>query len=478
LTLRSAGTETSTSANHKLLPPAFAVIALFFGTAMVFLTPPFQVTDEFWHFFRAYQVSLGQFVAQNQDNTQGGILPVSLLQLSGRFAQLPYHPAQKTSLKEILDANQIPLEPERTTFCRFPASANYSPLIYAPQAIAIAIGRWMGLRPLGLLYLGREANLLIWTIAGYFTLSLAPGLKRAILILMLMPMSLSLAASVSGDAMTNAICLLFTALVWHCSIGGDDAPKITAAKKTAIVALSVGVTLCKFAYAPLILLVLLIPPSRFGGRERYFKFVAALIVVNLFVSLAWLSQTAGASLVLRPDRPDVNAARQLAFVRSHPMALLPALARGIAGDGLLLFQSFVGYLGWLDNPASPVIVFLYWMTLFAVCWPIANDPPAPTKRHLCLVAALLCACTLIFAFLNYLVWTPVGSPRLQGLQGRYFLPLGAALLILIWGALHRFPRAIPPLPSLRKFDLIAAGLCICGGFYTLFLVFTRYFIAS
>ena len=151
----------------------FAGIALIFGSALVFLTPPFQVTDEFWHFFRAYQVSLGQFVAQTQDNTQGGILPVSLLKLSSRFADLPFHPANKTSREKILDAGQILLDPDQKIFCKFPSSANYSPLVYAPQAIAIAIGRSLGLKPLGLLYIGREAALMAWTVAGCFTLWLA-----------------------------------------------------------------------------------------------------------------------------------------------------------------------------------------------------------------------------------------------------------------------------------------------------------------
>lgn len=296
---------------------------------------------------------------------------------------------------------------------------------------------------------------------------------------MLMPMSLASAASVSGEAMTNAICLLFTALVWRCSVGGGpDGAKIDAGEKTAIFALSIGVTLCKFAYLPLILLVLLIPPSRFGGKERRFKFVAALIAVNLFVSLAWLSQTAGTPLVLRPDRPDVNVSRQLAYVEQHPMAFLPAIARGLASDGPFLLHSFVGYLGWLDNPVSPVVAWLYWLALIFACWPTDGDPPAPARRHLVLMAASICACTLIFATFDYLGWTPVGSSRVIGVQGRYFIPLGAAMLILIWGVMRRFPSAIRPLPSLRQFDLIAAGLCICGGFYALFLVFTRYFLAS
>jgi uncharacterized membrane protein len=467
------------SIRFPVLPAMFAGIALIFGSALVFLTPPFQVTDEFWHFFRAYQVSLGQFVAQTQDNTQGGILPVSLLKLSSRFADLPFHPANKTSREKILDAGQILLDPDQKIFCKFPSSANYSPLVYAPQAIAIAIGRSLGLKPLGLLYIGREAALMAWTVAGCFTLWLAPALRRAILLLLLMPMSLASAASLSADAMTNAICLLFTALVWHCSVpDSQSAHEIDAMKKLAIFAISIGVTLCKFAYAPLILLVLLIPPSRLGGKERYTKFIVALIAVNLLASAAWLWQSAGTNLVLRPDRPDVNAAGQLAFLRSHPLAFFPALAGSVAGDGPFILHSFIGYMGWLDNPASPVIVALYWLALIAACWPVAGDPPAPANWRLWIVAASLGASIIIFAFLNYLVWTPVGSSRLEGLQGRYFIPLGMALLILIWAAMRRFPRAIPPLPSRWQFDFIAAGLCVGGCFYTLSLVFRRYFIAG
>jgi uncharacterized membrane protein len=466
-------TDQDARSDHKTFPAIFVAVALIFGTILVFLTPPFQVTDEFWHFFRAYQISLGEMVAQKQDDTQGGTLPLSLLTLSNRFARLPYHPAQRTSWTEIVDAGKIPLEPGRPFFFHFPSTANYSPLVYAPQAIAIAIGRWAGLRPLELLYFAREANLLAYCIAGYFTLRFAPALKRAIFIVMLMPMSLSLAASVSADAVTIAICLLFTSLVWDCAV--DDAAKVDARNKIAIIALSIGVVLCKFAYAPLILLVLLIPASRFGGKGRRLKFVAALIIVNLAVSLAWLSQTAGAGLIIRPDRPDVNAAQQLAFIRGHPLALLPALARGFTHDGPLILQSFVGYLGWLDNPVSPLVVAIYLIVLAAACWPIVNDPPPLPRWRLTLLAALVFACVLIFAFLNYLFWTPVGFPQLQGLQGRYFIPLGLAMLILAWGILRRSPKLIPPLNNSIKLDVIASALCICGGFYTLFLVFTRYF---
>src|SRR5271154_5081471 len=107
--------------NTNRIPVWFAGIVITFGTAMVFVTPPFQVADEFWHFFRAYQVSMGRFVAQSQGNTQGGMLPFSLLRLADRFAKLPGHSGEKTSLKAILDARQIALDPQREIFCDFPS---------------------------------------------------------------------------------------------------------------------------------------------------------------------------------------------------------------------------------------------------------------------------------------------------------------------------------------------------------------------
>jgi uncharacterized membrane protein len=202
-----------------------------------------------------------------------------------------------------------------------------------------------------------------------------------------------------------------------------------------------------------------------------------MAIANIVVSAAWLSQTAGAKLVLRPERTDVDATRQLAFVRAHPIAFCEAVSRGLGHDGFFILQSFVGNLGWIDTPLPPVVVGVYLLALLAACVPMRGDPPAPAGWRLGVIAAAVCACVVIFAFLNYLVWTPVGGLRLEGLQGRYFIPLGAAGLILIWGAMRRYFKLIPPRPDARKINLIATGLCICGCIYTLLLLLRRYFDA-
>jgi len=291
---------------------------------------------------------------------------------------------------------------------------------------------------------------------------------------MLMPMTLSLAASVSADGMTIALSLLFTALVWHCGVAGE----IGRRTKLAIVGLSIAVALCKFAYLPLISLFLLIPPVRFGGKRSYVRFVAALVFVSIISSAAWLSQSAGTKLVLRPDHPQVNVSRQLDFVRDHPLVFPEAMAKGLAHDGVFILRSFVGNLGWIDNPVSPIVVGLYLLALAAGCVPMRGDPSGPEIWRLAIIAAAICASVVTFAFLNYLVWTPVGYWYVQGLQGRYFIPLGLAGLILIWGIMRRYPKAIPGWPNSWHINLFAIGLCVCGCIYTVFLVLSRYFAAA
>lgn len=44
----------------------FILFALLFGLLFVFVTPPFQSVDEQAHFFRAYGISSGQFVAHKK----------------------------------------------------------------------------------------------------------------------------------------------------------------------------------------------------------------------------------------------------------------------------------------------------------------------------------------------------------------------------------------------------------------------------
>src|SRR5580704_15177930 len=85
-------------------PTAAVVLSMTFGLTLVFLTAPFQSPGEFQHFYRAYQISEGQWVATYHGGVGGCDLPASLSLTVDRFSKLRFHPQEKTSSQQIFDA--------------------------------------------------------------------------------------------------------------------------------------------------------------------------------------------------------------------------------------------------------------------------------------------------------------------------------------------------------------------------------------
>jgi hypothetical protein len=83
--------------------------------------------------------------------------------------------------------------------------------------------------------------------------------------------------------------------------------------------------------------------------------------------------------------------------------------------------------------------------------------------------------TGIIALLSYLYWTPVGSTFIDGIGGRYFIPLAPAVLLLLSCLAVRLPetRALQALRPRLNQIAAAAALCVCV--YFVVLVWGRYY---
>ena len=185
---------------------------------MAWLTPPFQVPDEPQHFYRSYQLSLGEMRSSVRNGEAGTELPASLPELALRFLGSTAHHVNGRRLTRLPAADtfkqfQVPLEPERQVFVDFSGSAQYAPLPYLPQALAMAALRPLGVGPLGLLYAGRMANALAALAVTAWALSLLRTGRLFALVIALLPMTQFVTASLSPDALTIACGLAVTALL-------------------------------------------------------------------------------------------------------------------------------------------------------------------------------------------------------------------------------------------------------------------------
>ncbi|HEY2584160.1 MAG TPA: DUF2142 domain-containing protein [Tepidisphaeraceae bacterium] len=453
---------------------AFVWVALLLGIPLAAVTAPFQAPDEPQHFLRAYQISEGGLLPIHIGPRGGAVLPVSLVDVPDRFQHLRFHTERKTSGRDIRAAMGVPLEPANRAFIPF-VTAIYSPVGYVPQAIAIGIGRRFDLPPLALMYLARWANLLAWVAMGYVALRITPVCARPLFLLLLMPMSLFQAASMSADATTNGLAVLFAAAVMRIALSREERT-VGALAWAGLTLISAALTLTKFAYLPISALALLIPAERFAGRSRRTIALALFFAANLAVILLWAPQTGGLDAVLREDG-DANARAQVAYLRSHPTAAIRIATGEILADSWRMVRSCVGSrLGSKDVKLWGGFIDVYLVAMLLACWSPDEELSPPATGKLLLLILIPVAISIAgIALLNYLYWTPVGAGHIDGMQGRYLIPLAPGVLLLLWGLTRRLPK--PPWNGVapRKLDAIATSIALAGALYAVFAVYFRYY---
>jgi uncharacterized membrane protein len=411
-------------------PNAFLILSLLFGTALAAIIPPFQAADEPYHFLRAFQVSEGVFVSRQTDvrGIAVGYFPAGLYRVWLPFSHIGFHPETKTSAAAIRDAMHVRLDDNNRMWITIATTAHYSPVCYLPQAAGIFLGRAIGLPPLGLMYLGRLANVFMWAIAGYLALRLAPGIGRPLFLLLLMPMPLYVAATNSADAPTNALAVLLTALVCHLATSCGQAG---FGKMILLALLAIGVCLCKFVYVPLLLLLLLIPREKLGGGKRADAILAIVIAAGALAAGMWIGATSHLESRINLS-PSVSAPEQMSFLLHHPLSLFQALLESIRRRGWTYLESYVGLIGWLDQyvPAPLVVIYLIALALACLLQEGKGQLP-PAGKSAAVILPAVGASGLAIAILSYLYWTPVGGSYIDGIHGRYFIALSPAVFLLL-----------------------------------------------
>jgi Predicted membrane protein (DUF2142) len=416
----------------RLRPVAtFVVVALVFGVAMLFLTPPFQVPDEVGHFWHSYALARAVVFP----TVVAGRAIVELPQGARDIvAVLWVAPGTHTTFTgRLRSAMRLPYSSQRVPV-KYPVL--YSPFPYLPQAIGCFVGDLFRLRPLATFYLGRLANLLgVIVVIGY-AIRASEEMAWIVCVVGLLPMSVFLFASYSADALTIAFALLVTVL----------ARNPTAALYPTAFALG----LCK---PPYLLIVLLAFATR-RWRAATAAAAAALaggIVAALFATGSFAAMRSG-----------VNPAMQVQLMQREPGAVMRIVAHDLAENSSDYVEELVGRLGWLDI-WLPRVAYYAVLALLAAVAVTAGVSASASERIT--AAAIWVASVVAIELSDFITWTLPGSQHIEGVQGRYFLPL----LPLLYVAVSRPARAPRWLPVTIAFVAVLANSA------ALFVLRQRYF---
>jgi uncharacterized membrane protein len=404
--------------------PAFLLLSAGFGLAFLLVTPPYGSPDENKHLARAYLVSEGRVSPPGRAPGAAATVPRSIVVLHDRLAHnLPPTPPRRYTVASLVAHLHQPLVPEVRAQLSY--IGVYAPVAYLPQAAGVWVGRKLELAPALLVYLGRGANLLAWILAGCLTLRITPLRRWMWFLWFLIPMSVFQAASLSPDVSTHAFAALLVA--WTCRLACGQPRAATRRELGFLVVLAALLGLAKPGYALLALVPWIVPKTRFGSpRERR---VARLLApgIALLATALWLAWVR--TLDTAPALPFAAPADQLRAVLLDPLGFLGIAARSLVRQGVVWIESLVGYLGWfnLELPRSVYVLVPCCLVLASVT--DGRDARALDGRSRLWLVALGLASGLLLLLACYVWWTPLSSPVVRFVQGRYFLPIVPLLLL-------------------------------------------------
>ena len=321
-------------------------------------------------------------------------------------------------------------------YSQFPGAASYLPLIYAPQAIAIAIGELLHATVEDSVLAARVANGATAGMIVFLCLAYAPYGRNLLLLLLLLPESLSQFASNSADPMLLAITLAVVVFVARSMNGG------VILKGRHFVMMSLCLLVLIGAHPPMLAIALLPLWAAWRCRDR-----GALILLSasVLVALLWFFVVHPQIIDPRCGPTGTLMSKGLAFLRVGPLLV----ARSVWWHPGYYFEGFVGYLGWGNAPIMSLVggalpEWLYWcalmMLFLAAFLDIGAAQVGPSGYRWLSLAACFGSCLAIF-FAMYAICTTPSALEITGMQGRYLIdPLLIAIPAV--SGLVRRPRNI------------------------------------
>jgi hypothetical protein len=416
----------STSKTAALL---VALMALLLLQGLGRLVPPLQSPDELSHMVRIASLTEGQWkpVTPAGFNT-GGNFDVALAALSRTYVPL-IRERDPDVPQAYRDSARTQGWLHQSAFGEAPGSAVYLPVVYAPAAAGLALGRSLGWSVLESYHLARLASQLACAaLVGLAVWIWAPPLLAWTVLLL--PMSLFQLVSPVVDGPAHALTLFVLSLFMR--LWSEGPPRSRGWAWVWCAALVVLVT-SRMHLAPLLLL-----PLALLWQHRSARW-AGLWLVCVVATGAWVAWVLGSVVDHRVQR-DLSTGQVLLYYLMHPMEAWEVFERTVTEESRLgfLYDSFIGNLGWLDTRlADAAYVDLGWALMAAAVLSLPFRPAGIRTlwARLLLVFGAVASVLLAFA-LMLLTWSPFPTQMIEGVQGRYFI---APALMVAYG-LGRFER--------------------------------------
>ena len=385
----------------------FLILSLIIGVFYVFAIPIGRAPDEAAHFFRIYEITTGHFTSDvTEDGKYGGSTQASNIDFVNNFAT--------DNVKYIDILNNLSIYPDNSEQIFIKTSASsYHPIDYFPHLLGMGLGEFLHLPILVSAYIAKLFNLIICILILYFSIKYIPFLKEFIFFIAFLHITMQGMSSLSADGFIIAIAIAFISFILYSTYTMQH----HFAKKhyLLIFSLCLVLSLSKIVYAFLCLLIFAIPKKRFNGQKQ--KTITILIIGGICAAslLVWLFISASIQAPVDPTNREV--------LLSNPLKYLAILIRSVSSNFYLYLNGTLGgYLEWFNVVLSPLYIIPSLIIFILLCKKARDHILITPTIKILAICIFIIISTLIFSIM-FTQWTKPGETIIDGVQGRYFIPL-------------------------------------------------------
>jgi hypothetical protein len=463
------------------LPVLFIVFALPTCIFLSLSVPTGEVVDEGAHVIRAGSLLHGDILGHRMSwrDTDGNVIRgagvtanPALLAADQSFPQGTPTAHKKLTAATLDQLHNIAWAPAAGLIYA-PNTAVYMPIFYIPAALGLGLSHILQLGPHAAILLARLSSAACFLSLALIALMIAERGRTVLFAALSLPMTLSLAASCNQDGMLIATSALAASLLTRCKTPGGWPYWSSAVALAAVIA-------TKPAYLPLAAMMLVPVTFRWRAGVRGFMPIRAIVALLLTTLPALLWAAIAMSYVaapfvrgpayhpgpLWPGDPNrlfhaTDPAAQLLVFLHNPLRLLSLPFSGLYDESAFRVRELVGVLGWIEFLLPPRLYQLwYWAIPLAFLADVAKPQgsrEAPGWFNNLLVAVAIIASVFALYDVQYLSWTPVGAAAVDGVQGRYGIPILAFLSVVAGSQGNTFARISRGLSGLLAMPAVAAA---------------------
>lgn len=399
----------------------FAASAFLLGIAMIWGVGTNQVGyDEYAHAKRAYDLSFGQTIETTE----------AAMQLKGNLLPFFYTPKERELIEAYEQRNNDFSWADITTQSRMVRAENR---VYYPNAIGFKLARIVGADFAASVELAKLGGLISYILVMYLAIACAGRYQLLVAAIGLLPNNLFMACSLTRDMVVTSFLILGSVLLMNEFL--EPERKLTWQRTLAILLSFVCGSVSKPVYIVMILLLLFLGKEKFDGRVRQIIFMlcvctlAGLMIYDIFrpTPVATTNHQLVSNLAFSGDKRSTGTSviGQIQYIFGNPLRytvlLLDSMLRMAAES--FTTDSFINY-GYLGK--APVV--FTWIAMGLAVWmsiwrPKDEECRLLSKPHLALTILMLLGLCAVLWTSMYVSYTAVGADRIEGVQGRYFIPL-------------------------------------------------------